>query len=132
MAIVQWRVSPLEPTELAPFLTTQVGRVPGKRLLKTMESCCLVTVGSKGWVARADLIRNIVQAAVGTPGQDDVLEAAITFESLRFLGLRPFFEQCLSGRIASGVWCLICGWDWKTPTSANYLRLPAKFRYRRA
>ena len=88
--------APLSAEEITPLLTGQVGRLPGTTLLQVLAHNDVYRLQQAGWGPRAELVKNIVGAAMGTPQEAEVLQTAINYENIRQLGLRPFFERCIA------------------------------------
>lgn len=88
--------SPLAADDVAPFLAGHVGRLPSTTLLRVLAYNDILRLKKSDWSPRSELVRNIVGAAMGTPEEIEVLQAAINYESIQHLELRPFFERCIA------------------------------------
>jgi hypothetical protein len=86
VAFVQQNLSPFNSCEVASFLQTKIGQVPGATLLKVARQHEDI-YSSELSADQEQLIRLVVQDAVGTPQLAAVLHGAISHKSVRDPGL---------------------------------------------
>ena len=96
MGLVERYRSPLDARETMAFLNGRIGQVPGTALLKALALKDSYNMAEADLAACSELVRNIVQASIGTAQHEEVLALAICYQGVHFLELGPFFEQCLA------------------------------------
>lgn len=94
--LISLRQSPMTPQEIAPFLGALIGKVPEAALLKAQARYSVYELSARDVAVCAKVVQDIVLASMRKPRGKEVLQAALTYQNIRYLGLRPMIQRCIA------------------------------------